>query len=69
MDFKGNETIQNKNETFPILEENEINKFVELTGIKRKNEPGLSVVIPYPHERVKLQNLKVSYLKDFFKVF
>ena len=64
--FKGNETIQNKNETFPILEENEINEFVELTGIKRKNEPGLSVVIPYPHERVKLQNLKVSYLKRFY---
>lgn len=64
--FKGNEKIQTKNETFPILDEKEIDEFVRLTGLKRKNEPGLSVVIPYPHERVKLQNLKVSYLKRFY---
>ena len=64
--YEGNESIQNKNETFPVLDEKEINEFVKLTKIERRDQPGLSVVIPYPHERVRLKNLKTSYLRRFY---
>ncbi len=64
--YEGNEDIQNERETRPIVDEQEIKEFIKSTGIQRKNEPGLSIVIPYPHERVKLKNLKDSYLKRFY---
>ena len=63
---KGNENIQNRKETLPVLDEKEIDEFIKLTGIKRKNEPGLSLVIPYPHERIKINGLKNQYLKRFW---
>ncbi len=64
--YDGNNSVQNENETRPIVDEEEIKHFINFTGIKRKKEPGLSIVIPYPHERVKLKYLKDSYLRRFY---
>ena len=60
-------TIQNKKETRPITDEKILSEFKELVGIVRKdNEPGLSCVIPYPTNSVKIENLKNAYLKRFY---
>lgn len=58
--------LQNKKETKPITDEIIINDFIKSTGLKRKDEPGLSIIIPYPLERLKINTLKVSYLKRFW---
>ena len=59
--------LQNKKETKPITNKEILDEFKELVGITRKDdEPGLSCVIPYPTNSVKIENLKNAYLRRFY---
>lgn len=57
---------QNKDETFPILDKEELDEFRKITGLSRKNETGLSVIIPEPIETLNGQKVFNSYIKRFF---
>ena len=58
---------QNEDETLPILDENIINNFKLQTGIKRKkNETGLSIIIPEPITAIKAETIFKNYIKRFY---
>jgi|688.fasta_scaffold137907_1 hypothetical protein len=63
---KNKNELQNQKETKPIIDEKIIDDFIKTCGVKRKNEAGLSIIIPYPLEKLKIKTLKNSYLKRFY---
>ena len=64
---KDNTEKQNLDETLPILETDIIEDFKKLTGIKRnKDEFGLSILIPEPHDDITAERIFKKYLNRFF---
>ena len=58
---------QNEEETFPILEKNNLDEFKNIVGLSRKdNECGLSIVIPEPIESISIKKIFNSYIKRFY---
>jgi len=58
---------QNENETLPILDKEIINIFKSKTRITRKrNETGLSIVIPEPISSIKAETIFRNYIKRFY---
>ena len=64
---KENNENQNENETLPILNKEIINFFKTKTEIKRKkDETGLSIVIPEPINSIKAETIFKNYIKRFY---
>ena len=64
---KENQEKQNQQESLPILDKNIIEDFKKLTGIKRnKDDTGLSIFIPEPHDDITAERIFKKYLNRFF---
>ena len=64
---KQNSQKQNQDESLPILDKDIIEEFKNLTGIKRNKEDfGLSIVIPEPHDDITAERIYKRYISRFF---
>jgi len=50
----------------PCEEEAPLEKFRRLFGLKRVRVPGLSLVVPQPHEEINRESLILAVLEDYF---
>ena len=50
----------------PIDDSQIINKFSEVFSLSRKNETGLSLVVPWPDENITFENLTKSVIEEYF---
>jgi len=50
----------------PVTDENTIDEFIKIFGLKRADESGLSIVVPSVDERVNIEDLRRGIVRSFF---